>query len=113
MIIQYKKPAEDVFRLQGGISALWFLTYDLTGEYIGKYRFNYNGFKKYAYCLTCVVIFILAAFVYYKLNIKEYYFFIRNKKIDFPIYFRELPFLSLNSIIKIAQSLSICLFFLK
>ena len=89
------------------------MTYDLTGAYIGKYKFNYNGFKKYAYCLTYVVIFILASFVYYKLNIKEYYFFIRNKKIDFPIYFRELPFLFLNSILKIAQSLSLCLFFLQ
>ena len=109
----YKRPKEDVFHLSGGNSALWFLTYYLTGAYIGKYGVNFNGFKKYVYCLICATIFILASFIYFKLNIKEYYFFIRNKKIDIPDYFRQIPFASLTSILKIAQSISICLFFLQ
>ena len=108
----YKNPTEDVFRLQGGLSALWFLTYYLTGAYIGKYRVNYNGFKKYIYCLICAAIFTVTSYIYFKFNIKEYYFFIGNKKIEIPISLREMPFENYNCVLKIIQSITLCLFFL-
>ena len=46
----YKNKKSDVFHLIGGYSVIWFLIFYLTGAYIGKYRVDYNGFKKYIYC---------------------------------------------------------------
>ena len=109
----YKNIKEDVFRINRGNSVIWFLIFYLTGAYIGKYRVDYNGFKKYIYCFICGSIFTLASYIYFKLNIKEYYFFIGNKKIEIPTSLRELPFEDLNSVLKIVQSITLCLFFLQ
>ena len=109
----YKNKKPDIFHLNGGKSILWFLIFYLTGAYIGKYRVDYNGFKKYIYCLICAVIFIISSYLYFKINIGEYYFLIWNKRIEIPIIFREMFSKSLNSVLKITQSISICLFFMQ
>ena len=109
----YKNKKSDVFHLIGGNSVIWFLIFYLTGAYIGKYRVNYNGFKKYIYCLISGSIFIIASYLYFKIYIGEFYFLIGNKKIEIPIIFRQMFSKSLNSVLKITQSISICLFFMQ
>ena len=66
-------------------SIIWFLTFYLTGAYIGKYRVDYNGFKKYIHCFIYGAIFFIASYLYFKIYMREYYFFIGNKKIEIPI----------------------------
>ena len=109
----YKNKKSDVFHLNGGNSVIWFLIYYLTGAYIGKFRVDYNGFKKFLYCFICGVIFILASFLYFKILIGEYFFLIGNKKIEIPIIFVQMFSQSLNSLLKITQSITICLFFMQ
>ena len=72
----YKNMKPDIFRLNGGKSILWFLTFYLTGAYIGKYRVDYRGFKRYACILICGAIFTITSLLYFKLSIGEYYFLI-------------------------------------
>ena len=109
----YKNKKPDIFHLNGGKSILWFLIFYLTGAYIGKYRVDYNGFKKYIYCLICGSIFIIASYLYFKIYIGEFYFLIGNKKIEIPIIFRQMFSKSLNSVLKIIQSITVCLFFMQ
>ena len=109
----YKNMKPDIFHLNNGLSIIWFLIFYLTGAYIGKYRVDYSGFKKYIYCLICGSIFAIASFIYFKIHIGEFYFIIRNKKIEIPIIFIQMFSKSLNSLLKITQSISICLFFLQ
>ena len=45
----YKNKKTDVFHLNSGGSVIWFLIFYLTGAYIGKYRVDYNGFKKFVF----------------------------------------------------------------
>ena len=107
----YKNMKQDVFHLIGGTSVIWFLMFYLTGAYIGKYRVDYSGIKKYLYCLISGAIFIIASFLYFKIRKREFYFLINNKKIEIPIIFIQMFSQSLNSLLKITQSISICLFF--
>ena len=55
----YKNMKPDIFHLNNGLSIIWFLIFYLTGAYIGKYRVDYSGFKKYRYCLICGFIFAI------------------------------------------------------
>ena len=50
----YKNPDQDMFLMNRGFSMVWFLSLYLTGAYIGKYRLNYSGIKKYLYCFICL-----------------------------------------------------------
>ena len=109
----YKNMKQDVFHLSGGTSVIWFLMFYLTGAYIGKYRVDYSGIKKYLYCLISGAIFIIASFLYFKIRKREFYFLINNKKIEIPIIFIQMFSQSLNSILKITQTISLCLFFLQ
>ena len=67
----YKNKGPDIFHLNGGKSILWFLTFYLTGAYIGKYRVDYSGFKRYFYCLIIADIFIITSYLYFKIHIRE------------------------------------------
>ena len=109
----YKNKRNDIFRIGDGHSVIWFLIFYLTGAYIGKYRVDYKGIKKYIYCIICAVIFILTSLLYFKLNIGEFYFLIGNNKIEIPIFFRTTFSESYNSLLKIIQSITVCLFFLQ
>ena len=75
-------------------------------------RVDYKGIKKYIYCLICAVFFTIASFLYYKTINEEFYFFIGNNKIEIPIIFRNLLIDSYDSLLKITQSITVCLFFL-
>ena len=103
----------DIFHLYNGLSIIWFLIFYLTGAYIGKYRVDYSGFKKYVYCFVCGAIFTIASFLYFKIFIGEFYFFIGNKKIEIPIIFRQMFRVSYDSVLRIIQSITVCLFFLQ
>ena len=109
----YKNKGPDIFHLNGGKSILWFLTFYLTGAYIGKYRVDYSGFKRYFYCLIIAAIFIITSYLYFKIHIRELYFLIWNKRIEIPIIIVQMFSESLNSVLKIIQSITVCLFFMQ
>ena len=109
----YKNKKNDIFHIYGGSSVIWFLIFYLTGAYIGKYRVDYKGIKKYIYCIICAVFFTIASFLYYKTINEEFYFFIGNNKIEIPTSFRNLLGESCDSLLKITQSITVCLFFLQ
>ena len=51
--------------------------------------------------------------MYFKIHIGEYYFLIGNKKIEIPSIFIQMFSESLNSVLKIIQSIAVCLFFMQ
>ena len=109
----YKNPKEDIFYLRGGWNTLWFLIFYITGAYIGKYRVEYIGIKKFIFCIICLLIFLSTTYLYFKaINnelgfIKGYY---KRKIIMFLNRFINENYNSLN---KIIQSISIALFILQ
>ena len=109
----YKNMKPDIFHLNNGLSIIWFLIFYLTGAYIGKYRVDYNGFKKYIHCFIYGAIFFIASYLYFKIHIGEYYFLIMNKRIEIPIFFRHMFSESYNSLLKIIQTITVCLFFMQ
>ena len=110
---EYKNPNEDIFHMNKGCSIVWFLTFYLTGAYIGKYRVDYNGFKKYIYCFTNLVIFAFVSYLYFKVLNNEFYFTIGNLEIKLPITLKIMINEKLNSFVKSIQSITICLFFMQ
>ena len=110
---EYKNPNKDILHLNGGFLAFWLLILYIIGAYIGKYRVDYTGIKKFLFCLICIFIFGFSVFLYYiSKNIKLYQ---RNG------YFREKIFKLIkqmvtkryDSLIKVMESISITLFFYK
>ena len=82
-------------------------------SYVGKYKVNYNGFKRLILLFLYGSIYLIASYVYFKACIqKEYNFIIFNKKIEIPFEIRKMLNESQDSSLKIMQSISICLFFL-
>ena len=53
---RHKNPGNDIFHLNSGESTIWILIFYITGAYIGKYRKDYKGIKKYIYCFICLFI---------------------------------------------------------
>ena len=109
----YKTPGKDPFKMDRGYTIIWFLCLFLTGAYIGKYRTNYSGIKKFIYCFICLFIYGFVTFLYNKiinneLNFREGY--LRKKII---IILKNLLNININSILKVAQSISIILFVLQ
>ena len=109
----YKNPYDDVFILKTGNSVLWFLILFLTGAYIGKYRINYFGIKKYIYCSTCLFIFYFFSYLSFKSYNQELFLEIGKSKLYFPKSIKLMLNDNHNSSIKILQSLTVCLFFLQ
>ena len=109
----YKNPKGDVFHFNKGYSTIWLLTYYLTGAYIGKYRINYTGIKKYIFCLIYIFIYLIASYLYYKLLNNELYIIKRNNKIEFPDTLKKMLSENYDSIIKVTQSITACLFFMQ
>ena len=62
-----QNPKRDIFHLIGGSSSFWFMTFYLTGAYIGKYRKDYKGIKKYIYCFICLFVYAFYSFITCKL----------------------------------------------
>ena len=109
----YKNPKEDVFHFKNGMYTIWLLTYYLTGAYIGKYNVNYTGIKKYIYCLIYLVIFIFAAVLFFKASRNEFYISIGNIKLGLPSILKNFISRKYDSLVKIIQSISACLFFMQ
>ena len=109
----YKNPDEDLFQLHEGKSVLWFLIFYLTGAYIGKYRVDYEGIKKYIYCFICLVIFYFFSYIYYKAFNNEFYLSLGNSKIKLPLFLKGMLNEKCSSILKVIQSNTLCLFFMQ
>ena len=68
-----KNPNEDVFQMNRGVSVLWLFSFYFTGAYIGKYKVNYSGFKKYIFCFICILIYLSTSYAFYKKFYNELY----------------------------------------
>lgn len=109
---EYMNPERDVFKTHKGYSTLWLLTFYITGAYIGKYRIEYSGKKKFIFCIICLFIYFSLSIFYYKINFEPF---------DINGYYKRKIILKLkslltdyyDSILKITLSISISLFFLQ
>ena len=112
---RYKIPNKDIFNLSRGDSILWLLTLYIGGSYIGKYKKDYNGIKKYLYCLICLFIYVFSTYIISKVFNNELY--IRNKyytqKIVWFLKKQVNDIINYDSSIKMIQSISITLFFMQ
>lgn len=63
----YKGNGRDPFKISRGYSIVWFFCLYLTEAYMGKYRLNYKGIKKFIFCIICLLIYGFATFLYYKM----------------------------------------------
>jgi surface polysaccharide O-acyltransferase-like enzyme len=106
----YMNQKRDTFNMRGGHSVLWLLTLYIIGSYIGKYRIDYIGIKKYLFCFIVLFIFLLSCFLYIK-NENN-----RNKKNYEEIllfFYKNLLNKKYDSFLKLIQSISITLLFLQ
>lgn len=111
VVKDYMNPKKDPFRMARGYSSKWLLICFLAGAYLGKFKQNYNGIKKYILFLVCISIFYYSAYLCYKLsyyiivNVKEYY---KEKVI---IFLKLLFVLRINAVPMIFESFSVLIFF--
>jgi hypothetical protein len=108
-----KNPYVDVFGLNGGMSLLWILSFYFTGAYIGKYRVDYHGFKKYLFCAICIFIFVSLSYLFYKIYHNELYLgnsYFPRKIVSL---LKQLLTDRYDSILKIINSITIILFFMQ
>ena len=91
------------------------MTFYIVGSYIGKYRTDYTGIKKFIYCIICLLIFSFSTFLYYKISINELYLGngYYQKKIVILLKQIIIDGYQYVSLKKIMQAVSITLFFLQ
>lgn len=100
----------DVFKLNGGLSVLWLLTFFIIGSYFGKYKINYFGIRKYIFCFMNFLIFISSSFLYYKI----YHYGINDLKGNkFALTLKNLLTECYDSNLKVVQSISAILLLLQ
>ena len=109
----YMNPKNDIFRFHGCFSSIWLLTNYLIGAYIGKYRVNYNGIKKYIYCLICLFIYVSLSLFYNKLQYYELYNINGYYKRKIIIILKKIIKDNYDSTLKTIQAICIILFFLQ
>ena len=109
----YKNPKSDIFHLAGGCSVLWFLTFYITGAYIGKYRVEYIGIKNFIYSIICLLIFLSTTYLFFKAINNELGFIKGYYKRKIIMFLNRFIKENYNSFIKITQSISIALFILQ
>ena len=68
-----KNPSTDIFTLDHGMTVLWILTFYITGAYCGKYRKDYSGIKKFAFCFLCIIGYIFNCYIFFKVFNNELY----------------------------------------
>ena len=105
----YKNPRDDIFILSVGASITWFILFFLTGAYIGKYKVNYSGIKKFIYCFICLSLFLIVTFLFFKYSINELYLKIGNIRIELPSVLKRIFNGRYDSIVKVIQSITITL----
>ena len=107
-----QNPGEDVFSMSYGMTMVWIFTFYITGAYIGKYKVEYHGFKKYIFCIICAFIFSYSNYIFFKvinneLNLKGYY----GRKL---LTFLQNNFLDrYDGLLKIMTSITASLFFMQ
>ena len=105
----------DTFGMKNGYSVLGLLIFYITGTYIGKHRFVYNGIKKFIFCFICAFIFLISTLLcYYRSNylpknINNYY----NYKMKLFIIIKRLFIMRISSVPMILQAISVTLFFMQ
>ena len=109
----YKNPNIDIFHLNAGNCVFWLLTFYITGAYIGKYRIDYSGIKKYIYCFTCLFLYLFCIFLFYKSCNKELFLGKGYYSQRIVIIISQLLNKRYDAILKIIQTISITLFFLQ
>ena len=108
----YKNPKKDIFYLNRGYSSLWFITFFITGSYIGKYNINYSGKKRYFFCFICLFIYICCIIFYYKLINNQLYNRNGSYGKELLLFLKYFINIDLDGFFKVIQSISISLFFL-
>ena len=100
----------DVFRMNGGYSAIWLLCLFIIGAYIGKFNLVYAGIKRYIFAFIYLFIFLLLCSIYNKYIDYANTYINGNYKIKLRnfIYTKKL-----NSFIRTIQAIIITLFFLQ
>ena len=109
----FKNPNNDVFNLNQGFSLIWLLIYYITGAYIGKYRNNYYGFKKFFSCIIYINIYMFSTFLYIKIKKRIIYLGKEYHKHQIINILNKMLNERYDSFLKISQSITICLFFLQ
>ena len=109
----FKNPDKDVFNLNSGNSMIWLLIYYLTGAYIGKYRIDLFGLKKYIYLLLYLLIFIFCSYLYIKIYKNDINSENLNSHKEFIFTLRKMLSKRFDSVLKVTQSIITCLFFLQ
>ena len=99
--------------MKGGGSILWYITFYLTGAFIGKYRAIYFGFKKYIFCFIYLLIYSFFSYLFFKVSQNELPLRIYNYKLDFPLDIKRMINPKFNAPVKIIQSITISLFCLQ
>ena len=106
-------PNEDVFDMKLGFSLIWLLTFYITGAYIGKHIIIFSGVKKYIFCLICFILYLFSNYLFFfvhnnTLNLENKFY---KRKIM--IFLKQILTERYDSILKVIQSICICLFFLQ
>ena len=108
-----KNPNKDVFGLGHGMTVIWILTFYITGAYIGKYRVDYSGWKKYIFCLLCILVYLFSCYLFYKVYHNELYLGNRYLPKKLVTLAKQLLTDSYAGISKITNSIFVTLFFLQ
>ena len=109
----YKNPENDLFHLNDGKSVIWFLIFYLTGAYIGKYRVDYTWKKKIVLCCICLFTFAFISYLYFKILNNEFDITIVFLNFKIPSVLSQFLNEKADSLLKIVQAITICLFFLQ
>ena len=105
----FKNPDKDVFNLRGGNSMIWLMTFYLIGAYIGKYKREYSGIKKYIYCFICLFIYAFPTYIFTRISNNQSY--LGNRYLTLII--KRILTKRSDSFFKISQSISVILFCLQ
>ena len=108
-----KNPDKNVFGLSYGMTVIWFLIFYITGAFIGKYRIDYSGSKKYAFCLLCILIYIFSCYLFYKVYHNELYLGNGDLPKKIVILLKQLLTDNYAGISKITNSIVVTLFFMQ
>lgn len=103
----------DVFNTRKGMSMIWLMILYLAGAYIGKYKTNYFGLKKYILLIIYVILYLFPSYLYIKINYNGINIGKGSVKKEIIIFLKKMLTLRYDSFLKITQSVSICLFCLQ